>query len=207
MNQRSWSRCILVSTLSLLMVNLGVGPLAADTAHSRAVARPTAGSTADGESLFRGVFFASGPDADVLAEVWNTPEAAQHLAALHSPESVAIQNRIVSRLAQDDAHYFERFSTEMRSGDQIRVEGTLREAGTRLKTLATESARHNNGRLNSSLTGNCVDFELAIVAAVAVAVVAGVVIYIEFWVNNRNTTDGLQHDVLVDHMTQRLAVR
>ena len=203
MNTRGWSRSALALALSLFIFNLGVGPLAAET-RGRAVAHAP-GSAADGEELFRGIFFASGPAADVMGDVWSAPEAQKTIAAMHAPEAVAIQNRVVDALRADNSLYFERFSNEMRSGDQIRVEAAVREAGTRLKTLATDSVRKGNTHLGSA-SGTC--FELVSVAAVAVAVVVGVVVYFEFWIGNKDANGTpLQRDVLIDKMTTRLAVR
>lgn len=80
----------------------------------------------DGETMFRGLYFGTGPATGLFSEIWESkPELLRGGAV--SPEFSALQDRILGRIRTGDPTFFQRFEAGLRSGNHIRVERTLSE--------------------------------------------------------------------------------
>src|SRR4051812_18176910 len=94
-------------------------PVPAPAAASAAFA------TADGETLFRGVFFRKGPAADLASSLGSAGQQPI------DPSIAAIEERVIARLRSTDPAFFTSFATELKSGSFVRVETALNDAGAR----------------------------------------------------------------------------
>jgi SdpC family antimicrobial peptide len=73
----------------------------------------------DGLTIYRGLFFASGP---VASKVPTVTKSAKYLPA----EYKAMESQIITYIRTKDPAYFERFGQEMQSGDRVRVADAIK---------------------------------------------------------------------------------
>ena len=93
-----------------------------------------------GKELFRGVLFGQGAVADALPEVWERAELRQmHTAP--TTEALAAIDGIVSKLDATYPGYFDRFASDMQSGDHVQIRSTLQDALT--KVMSVSNAPHS----------------------------------------------------------------
>ncbi|MEP6993995.1 MAG: hypothetical protein ABI968_05685 [Acidobacteriota bacterium] len=90
----------------------------------------------EGETIFRGLFFGSGPVARMLPEIWS-------LTGLPHPDPDAPltgdQTALLGRLAADDPSFFDRFGRAMSSGDRLLIQGILAESAGRIDSVLRSS--------------------------------------------------------------------
>jgi SdpC family antimicrobial peptide len=91
----------------------------------------------DGETVFRGGLLDDGPVARLLPEIWENPVIMGYRdhADLTGQTTEAVQLLIAALRAQAPT-FFDRFGTEMQSGDHIRILRAIDEGGDRLKKVA-----------------------------------------------------------------------
>lgn len=108
-------------------------------------AGPNGGTSREfsGESIFRGLFFGSGPVAGMFPELWRDArrrtlqtlrERPDHVAALEAVERVVLQH-----ITSHDAGFMDDFGAAMRSGDHLRIDAALKGASSAiLRALEAE---------------------------------------------------------------------
>ncbi len=103
---------------------------------------PQAKSQYDGEAVFRGVLLDDGPVARLFPEIWENPVIVGYRdhADLAGQPTEAVQ-LLIAALRSQDSSFFDRFGTEMQSGDHIRILRAIDEGGDRLKKLAGDLAQ------------------------------------------------------------------
>jgi len=90
-----------------------------------------------GETLFRGIFFAEGAVSEKIPELQRA-KIAFGLGDLNAKQRAAVQNledSLISRFKKVDPAYFVGFQREIQSGDQLRVQGKLRQAGLMMSAI------------------------------------------------------------------------
>jgi SdpC family antimicrobial peptide len=151
-----------------------------------------------GETVFRGILLGDDPVAKLFPEIWESPNIAAHVQRAQEEKSTeeiaAEKQKIVDLLRAQDPTFFDRFGIEMQSGDRIRIQQALTEAGTRLK--------QELGKMQSSRDLRPVF--VIVVVAVAVAAVVALVVVADGFNDGKTTNPGLQRDVWVDLIAQRL---
>jgi SdpC family antimicrobial peptide len=166
----------------------------------------------DGETVFRGVLLGDGPVAKMFPEIWSSPQLAPYLERAEqqtsAKELAAAKQKIVDLVRTQDPTFFNRFGTEMQSGDHIRIQQAITEAGSRLKKEASAAA------LASPQVLPEVDIDteayLYVAAAIAVFLIAAAAIVIVIVADDPNpnlAASNLQRDVYVDLIAQRLVPR
>jgi SdpC family antimicrobial peptide len=101
---------------------------------ARVAMAPVAASF-DGETLVRGIYFRQGPAAALLPANRYTPAPDRSPA---TTELRSLQNRIVARLRAEDPALLDRFASELRSGDVVRVDRALGETAQRIAALSND---------------------------------------------------------------------
>ncbi len=101
----------------------------------------------DGDTLFRGVFFAAGPVAKLLPEIWRNPEVAAYFEqarpAVPAEQAAASIDQIVGALNAQDPAFFGRFASDMQSGNRVRISQAFQEARERFWRALETSAASN----------------------------------------------------------------
>ena len=92
----------------------------------------------DGPTLFRGLFFGSGPVGRLFPDIWDAARYRGYDA--EQPGVMAFQASLTERLAARDATFFARFADDVQSGDRVRIASALEEAG-RLMATDTETTQ------------------------------------------------------------------
>jgi SdpC family antimicrobial peptide len=138
-NRTTYRSCatLLALTQVIWIFGSGCSTLTEPTSPELTSARVISGSPnrtgqgpADGEALYRGIFFGQGSILQQIPELdevlsWR---ASANQTSLNTVD--AMVNDIVPVIASNHSGYFAHFSTEMRSGDQVRIFDALREAST-----------------------------------------------------------------------------
>ena len=195
MRRCGWQRAVAV-LLSVLMVGATSGVSLGETA----AALPYSGQT-----VFRGVFLGDGPVAKLFPEIWESTGIAaymQRAAQEKSPEAIAAgKQQIIDILQKQDPTFFARFGAEMQSGDRIRIQQALAEAGTRLKQeLKNQVGAAPAVRPPENIVVVYLYIAVAVVAAVALAIAEVIAIPD----TTGTMSSSLQSDVYVDLIAQRL---
>src|SRR5215471_2582610 len=97
----------LVLLLVLSFINLGY------TSPQRTSATPY-----DGQTLFRGLFFGSGP---VAAKVPTVTKVAPYFPA----EYKSVESQVIKYLQTRDPTFFDRFAKDIQSGDRVRIAAAI----------------------------------------------------------------------------------
>lgn len=86
----------------------------------------------EGEAVFRGLFFGSGPVAEAFPELWRNPRrAALHSLRSHPEHAAAlasVETTIVGRINKDSPDFWSRFGADMQSGNHLRIDASLKDA-------------------------------------------------------------------------------
>ena len=122
-------RPVALVVVSLLVATGLPGPTAAKMPHF------------SGPEVFRGLFFGTGPVADLFPEVWDDVRAS--LEANRSPEEVEalrsqvaeLESRVIRWIEAQDSKFFATFGEHVQSGDHVRIEEAL-DAGAAVLTDA-----------------------------------------------------------------------
>ena len=87
-----------------------------NSAHS--VQAPVQGAPYDGVTLYRGLFFASGP---VASKIPTIRKVAPYLPADYKN----LESQIIKYIQAKDPSYFDRFANEIQSGDRVKVANAI----------------------------------------------------------------------------------
>ncbi len=132
-----------------------------------------------GEDIFRGLFFGSGPVAEVFPELWRDSrsrvlqtlrERPDHVAALDSVEQVVMRG-----IDREDSEFMKRFGAEISSGDHVRVDAALKGAAAAiLRVLEAEYGEEAIARPGQAVDPGqtCVAVTVFITVVSVVAVLA-----------------------------------
>ena len=115
-----------------------------------------------------------------------------------SPDAIAATNRgIIDCIKAQDPTFFTRFASEMQSGDRIRINNAIEEAGQRLLKLGEKSPRPDLNVI--AAIAIAVQYS-SYVIAFAIAAVAVAIAYDDLGPNKST----LHRDILVNLLAQRL---
>lgn len=84
-----------------------------------------------GVDIFNAVYFGSGPATDALKAVWESPEVARTLARMEASDRALInrvRDRVIPWIQKHHAGFFDRFNTEIRSGNHVRISTALEQS-------------------------------------------------------------------------------
>jgi SdpC family antimicrobial peptide len=169
--------------------------LAADTASSKATARY------NGETLFTGLYFGEGPVAKMFPEIWESPQMAQQISQVQNNETWSkTKSQAMEWVRTNDPDFFNRFEQDIQSGDHARVGLAYQQGAQKL----SEFVRSTGVDPSSPEARAGVGVVAVVVAAVAVVVA----VYAWMYWSGRSVdgvAQGLQQDVLINTITERLA--
>jgi SdpC family antimicrobial peptide len=207
MKRKKWTSLLyfrgLPLLLSILLLDGGSG------ISFSASARAVRSVGYDGETIFRGVFFASGPVAELVPEIWDIPhvrEALRNQSEARAQAAADRQNRMVAWIKGQDSLFFDRFGLDLQSGDHLRVEQALEEAGGRIReALAADLGATPEEILRAPELFEADD--VIIDVAVAVEVVAAavlVVVFVLVLAQEPGRFSSLLREMLIDAIATRL---
>ena len=182
-----WRRVIAV-VVALLIIPMTTG---VSTSHAAATTQPY-----DGETIFRGILLNDGPVAKLFPEIWGSSRLAPYLK---QAEDRASATEIAA--AKQDPTFFDRFGTEMRSGDHIRIQLALKESSTRLQKEVESSAAADNPNIVPTVL--YVYIYVALVLALAIVLVVAIAAALDEEAATGSASN-LRRDVYVDLIAQRL---
>ncbi|MHC6624497.1 sporulation delaying protein family toxin [Streptomyces globosus] len=181
-----------------------------------AVASP-ASAKADGENVFRGLFFGQGQVGRDLSKLDLFAEARQHLDNDDLSE-VRASNAVIDLINKHSPNFFAELSAKTRSGDPRQVEKAVTDAQNLLLTVAQKDDKATPVE-NGQLCGVTVAVGAAVVHVAAVVTAAGAVVTVTvavganfvkgknwFWSPQPTTGDGtpLSKDEAVAQVTKAL---
>jgi len=145
---------ILATCMSAVMITTATGcsaPLSSSSPAPDPGGNPTSLYALDGETLFTGIFFGQGDVALAFPEIWNRNEFAQ--ARKLTPSQRASVDELTRALGAAHPGFFDRFATEIQSGDHLRARAVLVEGAADVASLLT-------GTDLGSYHAECFDFFL-----------------------------------------------
>lgn len=134
---------LLVLLLVAVMVNHSVSS-AQRTAQR--TAQPTAQIQYDGITLFRGLFFASGP---VLSRVPTMGKVAPYFPA----EYKNFESQVIRSIQTKDPTFFDRFAKDIQSGDRVRIAAAIKEGNNLHRQSLLEATRSSRTPFASRVRG------------------------------------------------------
>jgi len=176
----------------------------------------------DGETLYRGLFYGSGPAAKLFPEIWESSglkAIRQRIPVTAEAEAkkTAILNAIVARIRWADATFFDHLAVELQSGDHVRIQESL-DLASRLTRDAIKSETDSIKQRDDLRQMASQDFAVLIatvVVALAVVVVdvvaiegaVVVLLMVEFWEDGMRaeSSSALKREVWVNLVAERLA--
>lgn len=171
-----------------------------------------AASRYDGETVFRGVLLNDGPVAKLFPEFWESAQLATYrkLAAERGSEQQAAlaRQKVIDMLRAQDPTFFNRFGIEMQSGDPLRIQEAITEAGSRLQKevsskLLTASAGPD-APIDLDVATKIEYYYYVAAAAVVVIVIAGALVVTLVAADPTNSNSNLLRDEYVGQIAQRL---
>lgn len=198
-NSVIWQR-VLAVVMALSVITMMTDVSMSQTLQTKAAPTPKN----DGVTVFRGVLLGDGPVAKLFPEIWESTLLARYLQrADQAPASeVAVsKQKIVDLLRAQDPTFFDRFGTAIQSGDRIKIQQALNEAGTRLQKEIQSSATAGD---IPDCCGPYTYVYLYVYAVIAVVVVAIAAVDMGTAVPGTGSSN-LKSDVYVDLIAQRLA--
>ncbi len=91
--------------------------------------------TFTGEQTFRGLLFGEAPVSQLFPEIWTSERVKYALGTKERAlEFNQIKEAVVKWVKISDPGLMERFGREMQSGDHLRIQATLQEAGEKIST-------------------------------------------------------------------------
>ncbi|MEV0258554.1 sporulation delaying protein family toxin [Streptomyces sp. NPDC050732] len=187
-----------------------------DAAKAAATA-PAISAQADGENIFRGLFFAQGEVGKDLSRLDLFSKARQHLDNESADEKRAA-NAVISLINKKSPGFFADFSKKSRSGDPRQVEQAVSKAQSTLLSVAKEEKSAMPVE-NGQRCGVTVAVGAAVVHVAAVVTAAGAVVTVTvavganfvkgknwFWSAEPTSGDGtpLSKDEAVAQVTKAL---
>jgi SdpC family antimicrobial peptide len=200
-----------------LILSLLLTLIVAPDAHARGSRLPKY----DGETLFRGLIFGTGPAAKEFPEIWERADMKRFMAAVKRQNQTDPENAraaVMNQLRNHDAAFFTDFEAEMQSGDHLRIQKTLYDTATILHDLVQPALDANAAQLKAQGDEASLVDELtigpAVAVAAAIALAIAVVIAVVLWLWGfiwlpvldplSRSAPQLQTDVLVDLIATRL---
>ncbi|MEP6993997.1 MAG: hypothetical protein ABI968_05695 [Acidobacteriota bacterium] len=158
----------------------------------------------DGQTLFRGLLLGAGPVGQVFPEAW---EKAWSLG--YDPDSPAVQElqqRLMNEIAQQDPAFMTQFADDVQSGDHLRIQRAIGDAGTRLLNQIEQDRLGNPRPVPQEETFIWLVVMVA-VAAIVAALVAVVVVMIPVdpGTGTGDKAQGLSGEMYVNLIASRLA--
>jgi SdpC family antimicrobial peptide len=193
--------------VSLTTFGVGCGSPADKSTNVSYVARHQALS---GQDFYKGMVFGVGPAAHFFDELWQRPEIKSQLEGadlLEKRETAA--DRLVAKIAELDATFFDRFARDLRSGEHLTIDRLLTE--TKEKTYAATVAIRREVGLSDDVNSSAAQklqgtwFYTETVVAVAVA---GVLYFIVTQIDvtpvmDPSQTSALRRDIWVDMLAAK----
>lgn len=179
---------------------------------------PAVSVKADGEDVFRGLFFAQGKVGQELAHLDLFAEARQHLDN-DSYDEIRASNAVVELINKKSPGFFAEFSGNVRSGNPRQVEQAVIDAQNMLLSVAQKAGTSATPEENGQLCGVTVAVGAAVVHVAAVITAAGAVVTVTvavganfvkgknwFWSPEPTAGDGsqLSRDEAVAQVTEAL---
>lgn len=176
-----------------------------------------------GIEIFKGLFFGEGKVATLFPEVWKNPEVQANRAALSKVERKKIEaakRDLITFINKRAPSFFDRFGTELQSGDPLRVETALNEVYNHVIAFGEERGLVEDGTLTPQqcgpsafcavaaavvvVLGNYIAVAHSVVIALALFGIVGV-----FSTSPSNTKASgaeLAYDMYVARVTKQLAI-
>ncbi|MFJ8214951.1 sporulation delaying protein family toxin [Streptomyces sp. NPDC096033] len=192
------------------------GSASAKTAVTATVASP-ASAKADGEAVFRGLFFGQGQVGQDLSKLELFAEAREHLDNDDLSE-VRVSNAVIDLIDKKSPNFFADLSVKTRSGDPRQVEKAVTDAQNMLMAVAEKDDKATPVE-NGQLCAMNVAVAAVVVHVAAVVTAAGAVVTVTlaaganfvkgknwFWSPQPTTGDGtpLSKDEAVAQVTKAL---
>ncbi|MFE9236853.1 hypothetical protein [Streptomyces sp. NPDC007007] len=114
------SKRVVMGTVAAVAL-AGLGPVSASAATGNTPAA-SAATPVNGETLYEGLFFGQGPVAKAH------PDLTLARGKTSSAESAEVADTVVDVIKAKDSTFFDRFGSEMQSGNEVRVNRILTEA-------------------------------------------------------------------------------
>jgi SdpC family antimicrobial peptide len=164
----------------------------------------------DGETIFRGVLLDDGPIAKLFPEIWENPVVVGYrdkaMQSGSEEQATAARRALISALRAQDPTFLDRFGKEMQSGDHIRIQQALNEAGERMtksiRVVAPDLPPYTDVYQQAAAA-----LYLWVWAVVAAIAAIGVIVFVPPSCDpgaSCNNSKGLQRDVMVDLVANRL---
>ena len=139
--------------------------------------------TFTGSQIFRGLLFGEAPVSQLFPEVWASEQAIQ---SLDTKEKVIALNdlkkSVIADIISHDSTFMARFGQEMQSGDVLRIQAALDEAGqntfSAMQRLGYLDGAGNPTTNLGAAQGDCLSVAVAAAVVVVGAVVAFAVILV-----------------------------
>jgi SdpC family antimicrobial peptide len=155
----------------------------------------------DGETLFAGLYFGDGPVAKMFPEIWESPHVAQQVSQAQKSESWSkTKSEAIAWVRTNDPDFFNRFEQDIQSGDHVRVGQAYKQGAQKLSAYVSSTGVDPNSPEARGGVG--------VVAVVVAAVAVVVAVYAWMYWSGRSVdgvAQGLQEDVLVNMIAERLA--
>jgi SdpC family antimicrobial peptide len=207
-------RSIISSKLVIAMLACGilaVGCMGAEPGTDGAAGDDTAleaSALPDGEELYRGMVFGEGPAAKLFPEIWQS-SAVQGKVQISEAERRTAADQVVAWIHRKDPTFFDRFGSDMTSGDREAIASILAEtrditvpAVKDVAKLASQKSGRRASPGEDRGLGVYLYADLVVVYDIAVAVVAVAFGFVA--VMPADASQGqLQHDAWVDALAKR----
>src|SRR5262249_14246733 len=118
-----WTRLAALLT-AFALVSLGCDPsVRSGRISERSVQR------LDGQTIYKGIFLATGPVADRVPEISDNLRLVDYLPdESKRTDLLATYERVFAKMEEIEAGFFDRFAGAMQSGDHFAIEAALRSA-------------------------------------------------------------------------------
>jgi len=184
-----------------------------------------ANATYDGETLFRGIFFAQGPVADQFPEIWKDQQNIDFVEQMNTRQVRESATAFMAGMRAKDPTFFDRFASDIQSGNPVLVDDALQYAAKLGQTVGQELIEKANLPKNMSAAekmrmigrgrGDCgvtiiVTFAFAANIAVTVNIAAGANAVWNsnvFWDRNIDLTGSTPGKLGSDERTKRITER
>src|SRR5919201_2636119 len=123
------------------LVFLAAGPASSST--SAGSSAPPKKEKHDGEQIFRGLLFGEeGPISRMFPDIWQRPDVVEQMNTPAKAKAWnALKEKTIARIRKKDPTFFARFGDEIQSGDHLRIQHALAEAGKAItETISTNGA-------------------------------------------------------------------
>lgn len=162
---------------------------------------PVAAAPYDGVTVYRALFFASGPLASKIPTI---KKAAPYLPASYK----SLEGQVIKYIQTNNPKFFDNFGKEIQSGDRVRVAAAIRSVRPLQKEALLAVTKSQKGQFSSNVARLRVENppEAENDGNVAVEVLVFVLIFVTvFWEspkNGRMSLQGLTFDRYVDEVVR-----